>query len=167
MAAKAHVTIFLLLVQIKVLYICNILWKFHSVKLIWWFWRYSMVNPYTLNIQESLKHAWHWGIGFLRCLAVKMLIHLQSKMSLSPSISNNFIWFLAARRCNGRDPLLAASDTSGNVILYSTFSPSHFPVISMAHLSNDWKYKRASSWYFWYLYMHKRLLFPYEYSFPS
>ena len=33
-----------------------------------------MLNPYTLNIQESLKHAWHWGIGFLRCLAAKVLI---------------------------------------------------------------------------------------------
>ena len=32
-----------------------------------------MLNPYTLNIQESLKHAWHWGIGFLRCLAAKVL----------------------------------------------------------------------------------------------
>ena len=32
-----------------------------------------MLNPYTLNIQESLKHAWHRGIGFLRCLAVKVL----------------------------------------------------------------------------------------------
>ena len=33
-----------------------------------------MLNPYTLNIQESLKHAWHCGIGFLRCLAAKVLM---------------------------------------------------------------------------------------------
>ena len=33
-----------------------------------------MLNPYTLNIHESLKHAWHGGIGFLRCLAAKELI---------------------------------------------------------------------------------------------
>ena len=32
-----------------------------------------MLNPYTLNIQESFKHAWHWGIGILRCLAAKVL----------------------------------------------------------------------------------------------
>ena len=57
MATKGHVTIFLLLVQIKVLYISNIL----------------MLNPYTLNIQESLKHAWHWCSDFLRCLAAKVL----------------------------------------------------------------------------------------------
>ena len=35
----------------------------HSVKVsqqyIEWFWRYSVLNPYTLNIRESLKHAWH------------------------------------------------------------------------------------------------------------
>ena len=31
-----------------------------------------MYNPYTFNIQESLKHAWHWGIVF-RCLAAKVL----------------------------------------------------------------------------------------------
>ena len=35
-----------------------------------------MLNTYTLNIQESLKHAWHWGIGFLRCLAAKVLMHI-------------------------------------------------------------------------------------------
>ena len=35
-----------------------------------------MLNPYTLNIQESLKHAWHRGIGFLRCLAAKVLNEL-------------------------------------------------------------------------------------------
>ena len=29
----------------------------------------SVLNPYTLNIQESLIHVWHWGIGFLRWLA--------------------------------------------------------------------------------------------------
>ena len=32
-----------------------------------------MLNPYTLNIQESSKHAWHWGIDFFRCLAAKVL----------------------------------------------------------------------------------------------
>ena len=32
-----------------------------------------MLNPYTINNQESLKHAWHCGIGFLRCLAAKVL----------------------------------------------------------------------------------------------
>ena len=33
-----------------------------------------MLKPYTLNIQESLKHAKHLGIGFLRYLASKMLM---------------------------------------------------------------------------------------------
>ena len=33
-----------------------------------------MLNPCTHNIQESLKHAWHRGIGFLRNLAVKVFI---------------------------------------------------------------------------------------------
>ena len=33
-----------------------------------------MLNSFTLNIQESLKHAWHSGIGFLRCLAAKVLM---------------------------------------------------------------------------------------------
>ena len=37
-----------------------------------------MLDLYTLNIQESLKHAWHRGIGFLRCLAAKVLIVLES-----------------------------------------------------------------------------------------
>ena len=32
-----------------------------------------MLNPYTLNLQESFKHAWHRGIEFLRCLAAKVL----------------------------------------------------------------------------------------------
>ena len=32
-----------------------------------------MLNPYNLNIQESLKHACYLGIGFLRCLAAKVL----------------------------------------------------------------------------------------------
>ena len=46
----------------KVLYISNILWKFHSYML-----NRSgntVMNLYTLNIQESLKHAWHWGLVF-------------------------------------------------------------------------------------------------------
>ena len=38
-----------------------------------------MLNPYTLNIQESLKHAWHRGIGFLRCLAGKVLRDISFK----------------------------------------------------------------------------------------
>ena len=45
-----------------------------------------MLNRYILNIQESLKHAWHWGIGFLRCLAAKVLkeiICFQSERILS------------------------------------------------------------------------------------
>ena len=33
-----------------------------------------MLNLYTLNIQESLRHAWQRGIGFLKCLAAKVLI---------------------------------------------------------------------------------------------
>ena len=32
-----------------------------------------MLNPYTFNIQESLKHAWQLGIGLFRCLAAKVL----------------------------------------------------------------------------------------------
>ena len=32
-----------------------------------------MLNPYTLNIQESLKHTWHRGIDYLRSLAAKVL----------------------------------------------------------------------------------------------
>ena len=55
----------------KVLYISNIV-KVSQQK-VEWFWRYSVLIPYTLNIQQSLKHAWHCGIGFLRCLAAKVL----------------------------------------------------------------------------------------------
>ena len=33
----------------------------------------SMVLEILCNIQESLKHAWRCGIGFLRCLTVKVL----------------------------------------------------------------------------------------------
>ena len=40
-----------------------------------------MLNQYTFNIQESLKHAWHGGIGFLRCLAAKVLKPKISKKS--------------------------------------------------------------------------------------
>ena len=32
-----------------------------------------MLNIYTHNIQESLKHVWHKGVGFLRYLAAKVL----------------------------------------------------------------------------------------------
>ena len=36
-----------------------------------------MLSPYSHNIQESLKHAWHLGIGFLRGLAAKVLNRLE------------------------------------------------------------------------------------------
>ena len=39
----------------------NFIYKQHSVivshQYVEWFWRYSVLDPYTLNIQESLKHA--------------------------------------------------------------------------------------------------------------
>ena len=72
MVANGHVTI---------LFIINpnqsfIYWQ-HSVKVskqyVKSFLRYSVLNPYTLNIQESLKHAWHLCIGFLRYLAATVL----------------------------------------------------------------------------------------------
>ena len=46
-----------------------------------------MLNPYTLNIQESLKHAWHKGFGFLRCLAAKVL---RKKVCVLPFLTQNF-----------------------------------------------------------------------------
>ena len=49
-AANCHVTILLLLLQIKVKV---------SQLYVEWFWGYSVLNPYTLSFQESLKHAWH------------------------------------------------------------------------------------------------------------
>ena len=61
MAAKGHVNSF------------NYLNKFFihkqqsvkvSQKLVEWLWRYAVLNPYSLNIKESLKHAWHQGIVF-------------------------------------------------------------------------------------------------------
>ena len=48
-----------------------------------WFWRYSVLNPCTLNIQESLKHAWHWGIGFLRYLAAKVIYGLDHMIKMT------------------------------------------------------------------------------------
>ena len=35
-----------------------------------------MLNLNTLNIQESLKHAWHWGIGVLRSLTGEVIMLL-------------------------------------------------------------------------------------------
>ena len=47
MAANGHATIFIIIVSNE------------SFIAIGCFWRYSVLNPYTLNIQESLKQAWH------------------------------------------------------------------------------------------------------------
>ena len=69
----------------NVLYISNILWKFHSNRL----------NACTLNIQESFKHAWHCGIGFLRCLAAKVLNDWGS------TFSQFIIWIYVTRREKG------------------------------------------------------------------
>ena len=51
MAAKGHVTIFSLLIQ-KIVLICESYTAIGSGDTL-------VLNPYTLNIQESLKHAWH------------------------------------------------------------------------------------------------------------
>ena len=58
MAANGHLTIF-----INIAPNTSLIHKQHSVKVsqqyVEWFWIYSVLKPYTLNIQESLKHAWH------------------------------------------------------------------------------------------------------------
>ena len=58
MAAKGHVAIFFIIGSNK-----SFIYYQHFVNVsqryVEWFWRYSVLNPYTLNIQESLKHAWH------------------------------------------------------------------------------------------------------------
>ena len=63
LATKGHVTIFIIIGSNE-----SCIYDQHSVKVsqryVEWFWRYFVLNPYSLNIQESLKHAWHLGIGF-------------------------------------------------------------------------------------------------------
>ena len=51
-----------------------------------------MLNPYTLNTQESLKHAWHWDIGFLRYLAAKVLSPRYFLTDRSKAVL--LLWFL-------------------------------------------------------------------------
>ena len=61
MATQGHVTIFCIIGSNK-----SFTYKQHSVKVSQhndeWFWRYSVLNPYTFNIQESLKHAWQFEV---------------------------------------------------------------------------------------------------------
>ena len=58
MAANGHLTIFIIIASNT-----SLIYKQHSIKVsqqyVEWFWRYPVLKPYTLNIQESLKHAWH------------------------------------------------------------------------------------------------------------
>ena len=52
-----------------------------------------MLNPYTLNIQESLKHAWHWGICIFRCLAAKVLSNIGVKVVFRKNVSAEYSLF--------------------------------------------------------------------------
>ena len=58
-ALKGHVAIFIIFIDLNE----GNIYKQYSVKVsqqsVAWFLRYSVLNPYTLNIQESLKHAWY------------------------------------------------------------------------------------------------------------
>ena len=57
-AAKGHVKIFIIVDSND-----SFIYMQHSVKVSqqWaeWLWRYYLLDLYTFNIQESLKHAWH------------------------------------------------------------------------------------------------------------
>ena len=79
MATKGHLTIFIIIGSNE-----RIIYEQNSEKVsqqyVEWFWGYSVLNPNTLNIQESLKHTWHCVIGFLRCLAAKVLKRNITKM---------------------------------------------------------------------------------------
>ena len=76
-----------------------------------------MLNPYTLNIQESLKHAWHLGIGFFRCLAAKVL---SKKVCVLPLLTQNF----ANRSCLFNCKILTC-----NVCMILTTMPSMFSML--------------------------------------
>ena len=71
MTAKGYVTVFVILIQLNVLYISNILWKFHSNRL--------NVSGDTLcwtHIPSIFRSPWNMlgtEVLFLRCLAAKVL----------------------------------------------------------------------------------------------
>ena len=61
MAAKGHVTIFFIISSNK-----SFIYDQHSVKVsqqyVERFWRYSVLNPYTFDIQESLLRYWFFEV---------------------------------------------------------------------------------------------------------
>ena len=71
MAIKGHVTTFIIFIDLNE----GNIYMPHSVKVskqyVEWFWRYSVLNPNALNIQDTFKHAKY--CFFFRCLATKVL----------------------------------------------------------------------------------------------